>query len=489
MRGLRRALLGLGVAGFLFGLLVAAVIAGTDHEDHRLLFGFVELSVGWSFVGTGLFAWYRRPDNSAGPLMTGVGFFWLVQGLAASNSPGVFAFGQLFGTLSYGLLVHLLLSFPDGRLETRLQRAVVGLTYLIVTVGVWVPSLFVDTAHYSRCENCPPNPILLHPDNGFYDAWGAGMRVISLVAIALMLVAVWRRWRGWSDAERRSFAPLLWAGAFVLLLQACVFAANLAGAGDTVRSALFLLSLLPLIAVPFCFLYGLLRARLDSAAALSAENERLDAELRAKVEELRNSRARIVEAGYEQRRRLERDLHDGAQQRLMALGITLRMARSKLDDDSGEVAGLLDEAVAELGATASELRELARGIHPAVLTDRGLGAAVEGLAGRSPVPVEVVESPVERLPAPVESAGYFVVAEALTNVARYSGASRAEVRIARRNGGVEVEVSDDGVGGARAGEGSGLSGLADRVEALDGTFEVDSPPGGGTRIVARIPCG
>jgi signal transduction histidine kinase len=207
------------------------------------------------------------------------------------------------------------------------------------------------------------------------------------------------------------------------------------------------------------------------------------------VDELHSSRARIVAAGYEERRQVERDLHDGAQQRLMALNMNLRLARGKVDSDPALAGELLDEAMKELSEATSELRELARGIHPAVLSDRGLAAALSGLAGRSPVPVEIVETPAERLPAPVESTTYFVIAEALTNVARYSQADSATVRVARENGVVEIEVSDDGVGGANPAAGTGLRGLGDRVAALDGEFEVRSPAGEGTTVQASIPCG
>jgi signal transduction histidine kinase len=223
-----------------------------------------------------------------------------------------------------------------------------------------------------------------------------------------------------------------------------------------------------------------------AAVALALENERLDAELRARVEDLRASRERLVRAGLDERRRLERDLHDGAQQRLVALALTLRLARGKAD---GEAADLLDEAAAELQHATTELRELARGIHPAVLIDHGLGPAIGALANRAPVPVEVAALPNGRLPAPVESAAYFLVAEALTNVSRYARASFAEVRVARANGSVTVEVRDDGIGGADPAAGSGLRGLADRMAALDGALEVSSPPGAGTTVRAVLPCG
>ena len=216
-----------------------------------------------------------------------------------------------------------------------------------------------------------------------------------------------------------------------------------------------------------------------AAAGLTLRNERLDAELRAKVAELQASRSRIVQAGYEQRRRLERDLHDGAQQRLMALGIDLRMVRERIEHDPQGAAELLDESLHELNEATAELRELARGIHPAVLTNRGLHAALKGLASRSPVPVELLQTPADRLPPSVESAVYFVVAEALTNAARYSRAQTVTVGVVRDNGHVDVEVRDDGVGGADADQGSGLRGLHDRVAALDGHLELTSPRGRG----------
>jgi signal transduction histidine kinase len=223
-----------------------------------------------------------------------------------------------------------------------------------------------------------------------------------------------------------------------------------------------------------------------AAAALALENERLDAELRARYEELRASRARLVEASDAARRRIERDLHDGAQQRFVSLALTLRLARNRLDPES-EAAGLVDRGLDELDAGLSELRELARGIHPAVLSERGLAPAIESLAARAPVPVEVSVLPAQRLPPPVETAAYFLVAEALTNVARYAQASEADVAVTRENGRAVIEVRDDGVGGADPGSGSGLRGIADRVAALDGRLHVESPAGGGTVVRAEIP--
>jgi signal transduction histidine kinase len=226
-----------------------------------------------------------------------------------------------------------------------------------------------------------------------------------------------------------------------------------------------------------------------AAAALALANERLDAELRAKVGELRSSRERMLRIGLEERRRLERDLHDGAQQRLVSMALSLRMARDKLRDEPDAAEELLSGAGEELDAALEELRELARGIHPAVLSHRGLDPALETLARRAPVPVQLARLPGERLPEAIELAAYYVVAEALTNVAKYADASQAVVDIGRDNGRLVVEVSDDGVGGADPEQGTGLRGLADRLAVIEGRLEVDSERGRGTTITARIPCG
>jgi signal transduction histidine kinase len=224
-----------------------------------------------------------------------------------------------------------------------------------------------------------------------------------------------------------------------------------------------------------------------SAASLALENERLHAELRAHVDDLRESRARIVQAGDAERRRLERNLHDGAQQRLVSMALQLRLLESKLRTDPTEAAPLVDEVQEQLTEALEELRELARGIHPAILSDRGLGPALEVVANRSSVPVKL-SAPDERLPPPVEAAIYYVVSEALTNVAKYAQATNVTVEVARTNGRAVLAVADDGVGGADPERGSGLRGLADRIAALDGRLHVDSSPSGGTRIYADIPC-
>jgi PAS domain S-box-containing protein len=210
-------------------------------------------------------------------------------------------------------------------------------------------------------------------------------------------------------------------------------------------------------------------------------------ERKEQEEEIRASRTRIIGAGDDARRRLERNLHDGAQQRLVSLSVSLRLAETRLATDPDEAAAILGAARGELAAALDELRELARGIHPAVLTDRGLAAAVEALVTRTPFPVEV-EMPSQRLEPAVEAAAYYVVSEALTNVAKYAQASSARVHVRETADRVVViEVTDDGAGGADPAGGTGLRGLADRIEALNGTLSVESPPGSGTRILAEIP--
>ena len=222
-----------------------------------------------------------------------------------------------------------------------------------------------------------------------------------------------------------------------------------------------------------------------AGAVLALDNERLKADLNARLQDLRASRRRIVEATVQTRRRLERDLHDGAQQRLVSMSVDLQLLRGRLTEEPA--LELLDSAVATLGEAQTELRELARGIHPPMLADRGLVPALEALAGRSTVPVELDLRLNGRLPKQVETAGYFVVAEALTNVVKYAGATHARLTASDAGGVLWLEVDDDGVGGADPERGSGLRGLSDRVAALDGELALDSPVGNGTRVSARIP--
>ncbi len=223
-----------------------------------------------------------------------------------------------------------------------------------------------------------------------------------------------------------------------------------------------------------------------AATGLALENQQLQAELRVQLAEVQASRARIVAAGDAERRRVERDLHDGAQQRFVTLALALQMARARVDDDAA-LAQMLDRAGSELEHGLAELRELARGIHPTVLTEDGLSAAIAVLTERSAVPV-TADVPDRRFEPEIESTAYYVVAEALTNVAKYAPAASASIMVEYEPGSLRIVVRDDGPGGAAASPGSGLQGLADRVAAVGGQLMVDSPAGGGTTVRAVIPC-
>ena len=542
----------------------------------------VALVVGWGFIGAGLFAWDRRPNNSVGSLMVATGFAWLLSWISASNLSVLFTAGVFISSLYFVTAIHMLLAAPYGRGLLRWDRRIVTAAYLLVTVGLLPLYLFVDPEQQD-CDGCPENAILIEHNQTVVDVWSALVNLVGIGLIVAVLVSLIRRWRRATRPERRLYAPVYAAGVALLIAAMGQLALQTAGFGGGAAEIAYIISVVPLALVPYLFLASFVRARVaqggavgelmarlsaapragevrdalaealedpslelvfwlpeqgryvdgrgreydlpfgdpsravtkverdgecvaaivhdgtlpqmrghveavGAAAALALDNERLDAELRAKIDELRGSRERMLRIGLEERRRLERDLHDGAQQRLVSMALNIRLARAKLNEDPLAAERLLASAGDELESALEELRELARGIHPAVLTDRGLGTALQTLANRAPVPVELGELPDERLPEAVELAAYFVVAEALTNVAKYAEASHATVQVERHNGRVVVEVADDGVGGADPGRGSGLRGLADRLAVIEGRLEVESEQGQGTKVTARIPC-
>jgi signal transduction histidine kinase len=225
----------------------------------------------------------------------------------------------------------------------------------------------------------------------------------------------------------------------------------------------------------------------SAAAGIAVENDRLHAELRARLEELRGSRGRVIEAGQRERARLERDLHDGAQQRLVAVSLELTLLERRFAADPATEAEIA-RARSQIAMSLDELRRIARGLHPAVVTGHGLAVALESLAAAAPVPVRLDVRVDERLPDQIEVAAYYLVSECLANIGRHARASAATIAVAHEDGQVVVEVTDDGRGGADTEAGTGLRGLADRVEAIGGRLRIWSPRGGGTRVRAELPC-
>jgi PAS domain S-box-containing protein len=816
-----RTLLLLGALALLGSIGAAWLIAVSDHTEDKIALGALALTAGITFVVSGLVATWRRPANRTGTLLIATGFAWLAGSLTTANAPWLFTFGFLFNALAFAPLGHALLAYPTGELRSRLDRALVALTYLIVTVPALALLLVGETDRVCGSA-CPESTIAVtqSPTTGRVLVAAISAGAVAIVLAVLLVLA--RRWRDATPALRRALAPVFATAATMLLLLALAEAVASLFSSEAARP-LSLAALAAFGAVPFAFLVGILRSRLAragvgdlllelgrgvplrdalaralhdptldlafwlprqqrfvhpdgkefreelgkrpalwierngkrvgaivhdpsladehevidavcAAAGLWLDNEILQAELRAQLEfletivntapallcsldlegrivnlndactetagaddeeelrgqyfwdvfispeeraevvelfaaaapdfepgsfehgfvnrrgeqvyvawsgapirddegeirslvlggadvtirrrreleleverdfagavantipillvgvhedgtineqgpnpafetilgwrgeeivgrslldliaeedrylalmaigsaangvpvseresrwlardggtrtivwtaqqilgidgrtlvlvsgadvtdrkrqeeEVRASRARIVEAGDAARRRLERNLHDGAQQRLVSLSLALRLAQAKLESDPASAGAVLESAREELALALDELRELARGIHPAILTDRGLAAALEALATRSPIPVEI-ESRVDGLPDAIEAAAYYVVAESLANVVKYAQATTVRVRIEQDEECLAVEVADDGVGGADPSAGTGLRGLTDRVEALDGSLAVESPPGEGTRIRAELP--
>jgi len=581
MPGLRRALIALVVLGALFAGASVALVLTSSFEGQKVVAAILVPLIGLAFVGTGTYAWWRRPLNRFGMLMTAVGFAWFLSALNESDNALAFTIGNFVGPLYLVLVVQMVLSFPSGRLDSAAERAIVTVAYVDAFV-LTLPVFLLDGDLHAP-SGAPDNAFVIVHARGVADALNVVTSLIGFGVAAATAVVLLRKRRAATPPQRRAQAPMLWTGLTAIVSLGFVFAGHTVGLTDEAIGLFGLVGFVAIAILPFAFLAGLLRTRYSqagavgelverlnapdtrtglraalagalgdptlelvywrpsaghyvtraghrvelpaphagravaeverdgkrvgaiihdaalaedptlvraaaAAAAIQLENERLDAELRARVEELQSSRARLVEVTMGERRRLERDLHDGAQQRLVALSIQLSLARRKLADDPETAGRLLDAARTELEQALEELRELARGIHPAILTDRGLGPALQALAERAPVAVDLHQMPEDRLPAAVEAAAYFVVAESLTNVAKYASAEHASVRVGREDGYAVVEVRDDGVGGADPAAGSGLRGMADRLAALDGRLEVHSPPGGGTVIRANIPC-
>ena len=310
-------------------------------------------------------------------------------------------------------------------------------------------------------------------------------------SVLALLLRPWRTAGAWRQLGYHVVA-LVVSGAGGLLVLLCwlalpLTAAAAAGRRDGGVSALWLvpLGIAALLAAPWVA-RGV--ARLDERAGRALLGPSRAEELALRVESLARSRAEIVAATDAERRRIERDLHDGAQQRLVSLAMHLGMARATLTDASEPARRAIAEAHDEAVQALAELRQFVRGLHPAVLNDRGLDAALSGIAARAPLPVRLRVDVTSRCSPSIEAVAYFVVSESLTNVARHARARRAEVTVERRGDRLRIVVGDDGVGGASEDGGSGLRGLAQRAAAVDGTMTIDSPPGGPTRITVELPC-
>ncbi|HWT92578.1 MAG TPA: sensor histidine kinase [Solirubrobacteraceae bacterium] len=583
MIGLKRALALLGALGAVLTVLGVLIALNTEHIDGKIPLAFFSAAIMGSYIGVGLSAWWRRPRNRIGALMTAAGFSAFFLPLSAANSSLFYTIGATLGSIGYIIVAHLVLAFPTGRLETASQRRLIAASYAL---GIGAPLLFLMFEGDCDCDSVdgPRSAFLITESPGFIRILDPVVGLLGVTLTALMVRVLVRRWRAATPHARRALAPVLWTG--TLLVATLLFTLAFDALGDMTdeaESVVDLVGIIVVTAVPYAYVLGLARSRswraeamtdvvaglggarsdlqavltdalgdpslevaywlpergvhvgadglpvllpaaddplrsatdvrrdgvlvgalihdralcdepdilaaVANGAALALDHQRLDAELRARVEELRESRQRILEVGLAERRRLERDLHDGAQQRLVSLSLQLGLVTQQLDRGGTDAAReLLDGARGEARAALEDLRELARGIHPAVLTDRGLGPALEALADRATVPVDLQGLPDERLPWAVEAAAYFVVSESLTNVAKYARATHAEVRVGREHGWALVEVADDGVGGADPSSGSGLRGLADRLAALDGRLEIESAEGRGTTVRARIPC-
>jgi signal transduction histidine kinase len=511
--------------------------AASTAEIHLAVGDFV---VGVTLVACGVGAWLWRSHSRIGPLLATTGFAWFLGTLAGSSVSSVATFGAVFVTLHRGPLVQSVLSYPSGKLRGRFELLVVGFSYLAaassdlgqnaeMVLGVAALLLLAACRSYARASG---------PQRRARIPSVAGALAFSGVLAAGSVANL----GGAGDGVDRA---ILWAYQIVILGIAVGFLAGLlrgswteatvtklvVDLGDVPEEGILRERLAtalgdPSLAVgywiaeergyfdetgrplalpeegstrevtfardgeePVAALVhdpGVLQDRelvesVAAAARIAVSNVRLQTEIRRQVDEIEASRRRIVEAADLERRRLESELRDGAEQRLLQVENALRESAG-----GGDHAALFDDVLAELGRARAELQEFAQGIHPRVLTEGGLPAALADLARRAPVAVEL-DAPEERHSPAVEAAAYFVCSEALANIGKYAEASQATVEVERDDDRLVVSVRDDGIGGASLDKGSGLRGLADRVEALGGRLRVDSRPGEGTLLVAELP--
>jgi signal transduction histidine kinase len=469
-------------AGAVLGIAAEWISFGWGDPRHWV----PDLITGWTLIACGLVAWSRRPDSRSGALMAASGFSWFLGNFATSGVAVVDWLGAHTLYFYRGPLIHLLVTYPSGRLSSRLDLVAVAIGYAAaVATPVWQSEI-----------------------------------ATSVLAVLLVAVCARSYMRAVGPARRARLYALWAAAGLGFVLAAGATARLVVPAGGSNELSLLALEA-TLCAIAGGLLTGLISPswsrlaitdlvvelgesrsgtlRDELARALGDPTLEVGywlpnsgafvdsggAEVRAQLAELRESRRRILEAGDEERRRLERRLHEGAEQRLERLAEQLRRSRLSAGTDAAREG--IDRSEAQLERTLDELRQLAQGLHPRVLAEAGLPGALASLAGQAPVPVEVVAP--AKLPVELETVVYFLCSEALANIAKHASASRVSVSVTTGDGQVRVLIEDDGVGGADPARGTGLRGLADRVEALGGTLHVGSPAGAGTRLAAEIPLG
>jgi signal transduction histidine kinase len=408
---------------------------------------------------------------------------------ASWRAAGAIILGLFVGTIGFGLVAS---AFSTGG---SLLIVLVGIA--VIGIGIEVARLIAQVERW-RMMVVDPRPLRPHP----YRSFGHGIRAVAeaefmdenrwrdviyvLVSFPLTILEFTIFTIVWSISIAFMVSPLLWYE--IHSVAGDRIPEHVAHAMPVAVTFLFIGGVL-LIPVGASLSRGLMVLHRAVVQGLLCQSEA--EELRQRVDTLRDSRSAMLQIEASELRRIERDLHDGAQQRLVMLAIDLSLARDKVESDPTAAKSLMDDAREQARQALAELRDLVRGSAPAILLDRGLVAALGAVAGRCPVPT-VVEStlvPGERQPHAVERAAYFVVSEALTNVAKHAQATRCEVRCGRRGDWLIVEIWDDGKGGASMAEGGGLAGLRDRVQALDGRFGVSSPAGGPTLLHAEFPIG
>jgi signal transduction histidine kinase len=537
------------------------------------------LLVGASLLGCGLASWRARPENRVGRVMVFTGFAWFAELLVDATPPWLNTIGLAVQAVWIIGLVYLLLSFPSGRLQSRLDRWLVAGGGAIA-VGLQLVAMLYGNKAGLHCPGCSNNLLQVVHNNQQARNWLALQRLIGAPLIAAIIALLIKRWLRASGAQRRAVAPVLVAGCATLAALAWTVVFDLLGdpLGALPASVYFILMAAVPVAVLFVFLQrrlargmiaglvvelggpsasvdlreALARALGDpslqlafwfppekhyvdgegtpvklpdedsgrsstfvardgqpiavllhdpvlehdtelvnsvcAAASLTLENERLQAELRARLLELHASRARLVQATDAERRRIERDLHDGTQQRLVSIAMSLGLLETKLPGQAEAAQPLVRQTREALALALAELRELTHGINPPLLTERGLPAALDELCRRAAIPTRLDVTINQRLPDQIETAAYFTVSEALTNAAKHSHGTEIRVFASYRGQRLTIEIGDDGIGSATPTGGSGLRGLADRIEALGGRLTISSPPGRGTKLRAEIPC-